>query len=585
MIPPNAGNKKTPFGLLLTRRLIALFIFSLLHKTLSLEICPTSYCPSAGAVSSSELDDRAIRFPFMAAGSNSSGRCGYPGFELTCDSQNLQPVLTLPSSGDFTVQAINYVNQVVLVSDPENCLPKRILKLKLAGTPFSGSENRNHTFVNCTNLNSSSSVVMAAPIPCLSGGNHTVYVTYLESAVDSLVGSGQCRVMNSVWSPSMWPLYESSNDSGSGPDLDRAGMALGWDSPDCSNCERHRGSCGFVGDSGLDVGCSVSNITRSEFSLCPTSYYDGGGDQRPPIRFSFTTGGSNHSRRCGYPGFHLHCDQRTQQPTVSLSSSGNFTVQVIDYSNQLIWMSDPERCLPKRILALDLTGSPGGGPIRRGVAVTCLSGDNYTVYVTFRESTVEFLAESGRSPVMWPVYRDESGSDLGTLLYPLTGTRLAAESVSAWAGFAGSYAIRVLTSDAPFPSRSKYGLILGLGIPGFILMVGLTLYFSGRLRSYNQRGRQLANTEFSPSVFPQPAVVMVGLDDHTIESYPKTLLGEGGRLPNPSNVICAICLSDYEAKEMLRTIPECNHYFHAHCIDEWLRLKGTCPLCRNSPGK
>jgi hypothetical protein len=33
----------------------------------------------------------------------------------------------------------------------------------------------------------------------------------------------------------------------------------------------------------------------------------------------------------------------------------------------------------------------------------------------------------------------------------------------------------------------------------------------------------------------------------------------------------------------LRSIPECNHYFHAACIDEWLKMNGTCPICRNSP--
>lgn len=74
-----------------------------------------------------------------------------------------------------------------------------------------------------------------------------------------------------------------------------------------------------------------------------------------------------------------------------------------------------------------------------------------------------------------------------------------------------------------------------------------------------------------------------GLDGPTIESYPKTVLGASRRLPKPSDVICPICLADYLPEETLRTIPECDHYFHADCIDEWLKLNGTCPLCRNSP--
>ncbi|XP_031278815.1 putative RING-H2 finger protein ATL69 [Pistacia vera] len=78
-------------------------------------------------------------------------------------------------------------------------------------------------------------------------------------------------------------------------------------------------------------------------------------------------------------------------------------------------------------------------------------------------------------------------------------------------------------------------------------------------------------------------VILTGLDEPTIESYPKTLLGESGRLPKPNDNTCPICLSEYQPKESLRTIPECEHYFHADCIDEWLKMNATCPLCRNSP--
>ena len=66
-----------------------------------------------------------------------------------------------------------------------------------------------------------------------------------------------------------------------------------------------------------------------------------------------------------------------------------------------------------------------------------------------------------------------------------------------------------------------------------------------------------------------------GLDGPTIESYPKTLLGESRELPNPNDNTCPICLSEYKPKEMLRTIPECNHYFHVNCIDKWLKINAT----------
>ncbi|KAI9088412.1 hypothetical protein K1719_029861 [Acacia pycnantha] len=43
---------------------------------------------------------------------------------------------------------------------------------------------------------------------------------------------------------------------------------------------------------------------------------------------------------------------------------------------------------------------------------------------------------------------------------------------------------------------------------------------------------------------------------------------------------CAICLDDFKEGDTGRLLPNCNHFFHLNCIDEWLRTNKTCPLCR-----
>ena len=50
--------------------------------------------------------------------------------------------------------------------------------------------------------------------------------------------------------------------------------------------------------------------------------------------------------------------------------------------------------------------------------------------------------------------------------------------------------------------------------------------------------------------------------------------------PSPS---CPICLSTYKQGEHLRHLP-CGHVYHAGCIDPWLRLSATCPVCRGKVG-
>lgn len=42
---------------------------------------------------------------------------------------------------------------------------------------------------------------------------------------------------------------------------------------------------------------------------------------------------------------------------------------------------------------------------------------------------------------------------------------------------------------------------------------------------------------------------------------------------------CPICLEDYRDSEELRVLP-CGHEFHRACVDPWIILQRTCPLCQ-----
>ncbi|KAK4344946.1 hypothetical protein RND71_035122 [Anisodus tanguticus] len=74
-----------------------------------------------------------------------------------------------------------------------------------------------------------------------------------------------------------------------------------------------------------------------------------------------------------------------------------------------------------------------------------------------------------------------------------------------------------------------------------------------------------------------------GLDQAVINSYPKLVYSKRNRNGKGNDVVCSICLCDYKDAEMLRMLPDCKHYFHVMCIDAWLKLNASCPVCRNSP--
>ncbi|MCO5578146.1 hypothetical protein L7F22_031984 [Adiantum nelumboides] len=42
---------------------------------------------------------------------------------------------------------------------------------------------------------------------------------------------------------------------------------------------------------------------------------------------------------------------------------------------------------------------------------------------------------------------------------------------------------------------------------------------------------------------------------------------------------CCICLSSYDDGVEIREL-QCSHHFHCACIDRWLRMNSTCPLCK-----
>ncbi|MED6124217.1 hypothetical protein PIB30_056925 [Stylosanthes scabra] len=124
-----------------------------------------------------------------------------------------------------------------------------------------------------------------------------------------------------------------------------------------------------------------------------------------------------------------------------------------------------------------------------------------------------------------------------------------------------------------------YGIGISIGILLLITTITLTSYFCTRQRQINN------------VLEPQPRhrVVDVGIDEETLVSYPKLLYSEAKLKKNNDSTgagigaCCSICLADYKGSDMVRVLPDCGHQFHVKCIDPWLRLHPTCPLCRTSP--
>jgi len=104
-----------------------------------------------------------------------------------------------------------------------------------------------------------------------------------------------------------------------------------------------------------------------------------------------------------------------------------------------------------------------------------------------------------------------------------------------------------------------------------------------KLRSYDELSRFASNpTSLSQpmpskiSALPTNELMQVNEDvDEVIEEF-DIKQDES----NTSQVTCAVCLENIEIGEWYKKLPNCEHCFHATCIDQWLSTRATCPICR-----
>ncbi|KAI3903939.1 hypothetical protein MKW92_047382 [Papaver armeniacum] len=368
----------------------------------------------------------------------------------------------------------------------------------------------------------------------------------------------------------------------------------------------------FLNTFAMDDECSISKC----------------GDDHVTVKFPFRITQNQHTN-CGYPGFDLSCTSFGKTVIQLPSSTGEFFVSAIDYVKQEIHIHDPDDCLPKRLLSFDLSTSPFQGiqfqdysflnctsnyTTSKISPISCLSSSMNKVFVTNSLSLAGILPTDCKiiDKIMVPIIPRQPENEKGF------SSELDNDLILSWkepncskcdefgrgcknltsdGDGIGCTTVLQIGSPTSMPSISNEGkqsfkLTLGIILPAFILTVIFVCYMSFKLNlcqcdrnrtenlpRHNDRQARRHQGE-RPTIL---IVTTVGLDGTTIESYPMATLGESRRIPTPNDGTCSICLSEYRPKDIVRTIPDCKHCFHAECIDEWLRMNASCPLCRTSP--
>jgi len=141
-----------------------------------------------------------------------------------------------------------------------------------------------------------------------------------------------------------------------------------------------------------------------------------------------------------------------------------------------------------------------------------------------------------------------------------------------------------------------YGIGIALGIVVLVTALKLAYYAYLRVHQQTQIGSAADAHGFNATVIhvtvqdhqnssaaaAAAAMAVPGLDQATLDSYPKFVYSEEKKKKGDQSS-CSICLGDYKDSDLLRRLPDCGHDFHVMCIDAWMKMHATCPMCRASP--
>lgn len=109
-----------------------------------------------------------------------------------------------------------------------------------------------------------------------------------------------------------------------------------------------------------------------------------------------------------------------------------------------------------------------------------------------------------------------------------------------------------------------------------VLIFGIFLYFGYFSIIHRQQEHQV-NVYWSPNI--------IFFDVTNLESIARTTSLETVHNLTKNDINCSICLESFNSDEnnnnrIIVELLRCNHIFHKHCLELWIQINRTCPLCR-----
>lgn len=136
----------------------------------------------------------------------------------------------------------------------------------------------------------------------------------------------------------------------------------------------------------------------------------------------------------------------------------------------------------------------------------------------------------------------------------------------------------ITAASPPYPAKSCLHLNVVMLLSFLICTLTCSLGFHFLLRYVFIRCSRLLDSE-SNANSSTTSGKSSGIKKKALRDFPVVNYSTELKLPS-LNTECVICLSIFLPGERVRMLAKCNHGFHVHCIDKWLRSHSSCPKCR-----
>ncbi|KQJ97699.1 RING-H2 finger protein ATL74 [Brachypodium distachyon] len=115
---------------------------------------------------------------------------------------------------------------------------------------------------------------------------------------------------------------------------------------------------------------------------------------------------------------------------------------------------------------------------------------------------------------------------------------------------------------------------LSSGAATAVVFLSIVLCFI-LLCTYCRCARQRARAGRAAAGFPTAAFLLRPADAASLPVVPYA-----GATTKGQERDCPVCLEEFGDDDGVKVVPACGHVFHAACIDRWLGVRNSCPVCR-----